>query len=202
MYYSLMPKIPLRQKLLDAGYDLMWKSGYAGSGVRDIVAAADVKQGSFTNHFRSKEDFAIEVLDRYFAYVQGLVAEAMRDRSLPPAQRLRRYLDAITSKLEEANWERGCMIGNLSLETSAQSERLRMRLAAIFSEWRQPFAACIAEGQLSGDIASHFSADDLADFLLTSWQGAILRMKVDQDPAPLERFKKIIFATVLGKASV
>jgi TetR/AcrR family transcriptional regulator, transcriptional repressor for nem operon len=34
--------------------------------VRDICAAAGVPQGSFTNHFRSKEAFAEEVLNRYF----------------------------------------------------------------------------------------------------------------------------------------
>ncbi|TGV32549.1 TetR family transcriptional regulator, partial [bacterium M00.F.Ca.ET.168.01.1.1] len=44
-----------------------------------------------------------------------------------------------------------------------------------------------------------FDADDLADFLLSSWQGAMLRMKVERSPEPLERFKKIIFSTVFGK---
>ena len=37
---------------------------------------------------------------------------------------------------------------------------------------------------------------ELAEFLLASWQGAILRMKVERSPAPLERFKKIAFQTV------
>ena len=45
-------------------------------------------------------------------------------------------------------------------------------------------------------LAADFAAEDLAEFLLASWQGAILRMKVDRDPAPLERFKTIAFATV------
>ena len=64
--------------------------------MRDICAAAGVPQGSFTNHFRSKEAFAKEVLDRYFDYLQGLVSQAMDDKSLKPRQRLKRYLDIIT----------------------------------------------------------------------------------------------------------
>ena len=39
------------------------------------------------------------------------------------------------------------------------------------------------------------TADDLAEFLL-SWEGAILRMKVERHAEPLERFKRIAFATV------
>ena len=192
-----MPKPSLRENLLDAGFRLMWQTGYGATGVRDIVAAAGAPQGSFTNHFRSKEDFACEVL---FAYVGGLVSDALCDATLRPIDRLRRYLDVITEKLDAADWSRGCMIGNFSLETSPQSERLRERLSAIFAEWRGPFAACIAEAQHAGEISSAFAADELADFLLTSWQGAILRMKVDRSPEPLELFKKIVFATVFGKA--
>jgi TetR/AcrR family transcriptional repressor of nem operon len=73
---------------------------------------------------------------------------------------------------------------------------LRARLEAIFQEWRTPFADCIAEAQAAGEIASKFDAVDLAEFLLASWEGAILRMKVERAPAALERFKTIIFNTV------
>jgi TetR/AcrR family transcriptional repressor of nem operon len=190
----------LREKLLDAGFHLLWTSGYAQTGVRDIVAAAQARPGSFTNHFASKEDFAHEVLERYFAYVRGLVADALKPDGRSAVVRLRRYLDVITEKLGEAEWARGCLIGNFSLETAIHSERFRVRLSEIFIEWRAPFAACIAEGQAAGDITTAFSADDLADFLLASWQGAMLRMKVERGPEPLERFKRIVFATIFKEA--
>lgn len=179
----------------------MFRKGYIGSGVRDIVAEASVPQGSFTNHFRSKEAFAREVLDRYFEYVQGLVREALDDRNLSARDRLRRYFDLITDRLTADGFTRGCLIGDFSLEAVSHSELLRERLQAIFAEWREPFAACIAEAQLSGQIAETFAPDEVADFLLASWEGAILRMKVERSPAPLERFKTIAFQTVLGEQS-
>jgi TetR/AcrR family transcriptional repressor of nem operon len=191
-----MAKPSLRNDILDAGLQVMFRAGYCGASVRDIVAEAGAPQGSFTNHFGSKEAFAMAVLDRYFDYVKGLVHQALDDTTLTPRERLRRYLDLITGKLKAAQWKRGCLIGDFSLETTQTSETLRIRLEEIFEEWRGLFAACISEGQTSGEISRAFSADDLADFLLSSWQGAILRMKVEQGPAPLERFKAIAFATV------
>ena len=80
-----MPKPSLRDTILDAGLKAMFRTGYHGTSVRDVTAAAGAPQGSFTNHFRSKEAFASEVLDRYFASVRGLVAEALEDTSPDPA---------------------------------------------------------------------------------------------------------------------
>jgi TetR/AcrR family transcriptional regulator, transcriptional repressor for nem operon len=191
-----MPRPSHRHNIIAAGLRVMFRSGYNGSSVRDIVAEAGVPQGSFTNHFRSKEGFAQAVLDYYFANVRGLVREALDDTALSPRLRLKRYLDIITTRLEADHWARGCLIGDLSLEASGQSEALRARLSAIFEEWRTPFAASIAEAQAAGEIAATFEPTDLAEFLLASWQGAILRMKVERGPAPLERFKAIAFDTV------
>jgi len=191
-----MARRSLRNTILDAGLKVMFRSGYNGSSVRDIAAAGRAPQGSFTNHFRSKEAFACEVLDRYFTYVKGLVGEALDDASLTPRARLERYLDIIIGKLEGDNWSRGCLIGDLSLEAPSHSELLRTRLEAIFLEWRAPFAACIGEAQAAAEIAAEFDPTDLADFLLASWQGAILRMKVERSPAALQRFKTIAFQTV------
>jgi TetR/AcrR family transcriptional regulator, transcriptional repressor for nem operon len=191
-----MPKPSNRARILEAGLKVMARKGYIGAGVRDIVAEASAPQGSFTNHFRSKEDFAREVLDLYFDHTKQAVAEALEDRSLNPRERLARYLDIITDRLVAAAFTRGCLIGDFSLEAAPQSEMLRTRLAEIFAEWRSPFAACIAEGQATGEISAIFPREDLADFLLSSWEGAILRMKVERNGAPLERFKRIVFATV------
>ena len=69
---------------------VMFRSGYTGATVRDICEAAGVPLGSFTNHFRSKQAFAEEVLDRYFAHLKGLVKQALDDKSLTPRERLKR----------------------------------------------------------------------------------------------------------------
>jgi TetR/AcrR family transcriptional regulator, transcriptional repressor for nem operon len=186
----------LRENILDAGLKVMFRSGYFGSSVRDICAAAKAPHGSFTNHFRSKERFTKEVLDRYFENLQVRVEKALGDRKLTARQRLQRYLELITDALANDGWSRGCLIGDFSIETSAVSKLIRQRLEAIFQEWRAPFAECIAEAQANGEIDATFDAAELAEFFLASWEGAILRMKVERGPAPLERFRKIIFQTV------
>jgi TetR/AcrR family transcriptional regulator, transcriptional repressor for nem operon len=196
-----MARHSLRERILDAGLKVMFHKGYVGAGVREIMAEAPGPQGSFTNHFRSKEEFARAILDRYFDDLRQVVAEALADSSRTPRQRLAWYLDVITARLAKDGFSRGCLIGDFSLEAAPQSELLRVRLAEIFAEWRVPFAACIAEGQAAGEIDESFAPEDLAEFLLCSWEGAILRMKVERTAEPLERFKRIAFATVFKETS-
>ena len=37
----------------------------------------------------------------------------------------------------------------------------------------------------------------LADFILNSWEGALLRMRADRSGAPLETFKQMVFDVLL-----
>jgi TetR/AcrR family transcriptional repressor of nem operon len=191
-----MARRSLRDQILRAGLPVMFRSGYHAASVRDICAAAGAPQGSFTNHFRSKEAFAVEVLDQYFEYLKRLVSEALNNERLSPRQRLKRYLDVIIGKLKRDRWMIGCLIGDFSLQASSHSKLLRKRLDAIFREWRTLFSSCIAAAQSAGELDSQFTATELAEFLLASWEGAILRMKVERSPAALERFKTIVFETV------
>src|SRR5258705_7724178 len=180
-----MTKPSLRSQILDAGLKVMFRQGYIGSGVRDIVAEAQAPQGSFTNHFRSKEIFAREVLDRYFEHTLGLVSQALDDKSLPARERLRRYLDIITVRLAADDFTRGCLIGDFSLEAVPHSEMLRARLVEIFAQWRAPFPACIAQAQTPGEIPTTLTADAPAQLLPAPQGGAILGMKVGGHAAPL-----------------
>ncbi|PXW24885.1 TetR/AcrR family transcriptional regulator [Paraburkholderia caballeronis] len=191
-----MGKASFREDILAAGVRVMLRSGYEAASVRDICAAAGAPHGSFTNHFRSKEAFAAEVLDRYFAHTKEYVRQALDDASLTPRARLKRYLDIISGVLADDEWSRGCMIGDFSLEIAPHSALLRERLEAIFQEWRALFASCIADAQAAGEIDSAFDPVELAEFLLASWEGAILRMKVERGPAALDRFKHIVFQTL------
>lgn len=185
-----------KQALLDAGLRVMFKQGFNGAAVREVVAAAGVPQGSFTNHFASKEQFGKEVLDQYFGHVQRLLESSLEDRTLSPKARMERYLDLIAARLQTDGFERGCLIGDLSIEVTQTSDLIREELRTIFEQWLEPFAKCIAEGQAAGEFNTEFEPGEVADYFLASWEGAILRMKVERSIAPLNRFRKIFFSTL------
>ncbi|MGV9307884.1 TetR family transcriptional regulator C-terminal domain-containing protein [Nonomuraea sp. NPDC003727] len=190
-----------KDQLLDQGMEAVRRTGLVGASVRTITAAAGVPLGSFSNHFASKEDFGLAVIDRYFTDVRAIVAATLDDTGRPPLERLRAYFDAITERLRAREWHDGCLIGNTSLDSTETSEAIRTHLAQIFTEWHEPFARCLDEAQRAGQIALPLPAPDFADFLMASWQGAMLRMKVERSSDPLERFTTVVFGTLLAPST-
>lgn len=186
-----------RQVLLSAGLRVMFRQGFNGATVRDIVTTAGVPQGCFTNHFPSKEQFGKEVLDQYFEHIQGLLRDSLDVCTVSPRARLERYLDLVIERLRADGFKRGCLIGDLSLEVTQSSDLIRRCLQSVFQEWLRPFAECIAEGQQLGEFSKEFEASELAEFFISSWEGAILRMKVERSIAPLERFRRVFFSMAM-----
>jgi TetR/AcrR family transcriptional repressor of nem operon len=78
------------------------------------------------------------------------------------------------------------------------SELLRQHLVDVCRSLTQSFASTVRAAQAAGDIRSDLDADDVATFLLASWEGAMMRMKVDRSPKPIEQFKRVLFATVIA----
>ena len=185
-----------REQLIETGVETLMCRGFSNASVRDIASAAGVPLGSFTNHFRSKEDYAVEVLDRYFASIQHVMAETLESPNMAPLQRLDAYLDVITELMSVSGWRYGCLIGNLGLEVSGYSELIRTRLQDIFADWLRPFLAVVVDAQRSGELRDDLSPEEVAEFLLAGWHGAILHMKVERSDEPLKRFRRIIEVTL------
>ena len=192
-----MGKPSNREKILTKGLRVVHERGFAGASVRDIVEAAKVPQGSFSNHFASKEAFCLEILELYFEGTRAMIHESLRNEALPPLKRLRAFVDAHISYLKRNGWRNGCLVGNFSAEASEHSEMIRKRLIEIYEEMRQAVAYCLKAAVKIGEVPRKTECDELAGFLIASLQGAILQSKAERTAVPIERFKRLLFSTLL-----
>jgi TetR/AcrR family transcriptional repressor of nem operon len=192
-----MTKISNREKILTEGLKVVHAHGYAGASVRDIVQAAGVPQGSFTNHFTSKEAFGLEILDMYLANGRAVMAATLRNDASPPLQRINDYINVQLTKQTSDGMRNGCLFGNFSAEATDHSELIRHRLVEIFTEVQDSFAYCLRAAVKAGDLPEDFPADDIAGFIVSSLQGAHLLGKAQRSPVPLERFRQMLFSKVL-----
>ena len=193
-----MPKHSHREQILSEGLRVVHERGYAGASVRDIVKAAGVPQGSFTNHFVSKEAFALEILERYFARTQAHIDDTLHNDAMAPMKRLRAYVECSEHAPGDADARYGCLIGNFSVEASEHSELIRRRLIEIFDELKQAVAYALRAGVKTGDLPATTECGPLADFFVSSFQGATLRAKAERSALPLKLFKKFMFSSVLA----
>src|SRR5258706_14851902 len=180
-----MPRPSLREKILTDGFSVVLEQGYCGATVRDIVRAAGVPQGSFTNHFESKEAFCLELLIRYFSLIQANITKTLRNDSLKPLHRLRAWFDIQFDFLKQADFRNGCLIGNCSAEVAAHSDTIHSKLAEMHVEIHESVVYCLKAAVKSGELPGTVDCKKLAHFLYSSLQGAILQAKVERSPLPL-----------------
>jgi TetR/AcrR family transcriptional regulator, transcriptional repressor for nem operon len=187
-----------REKLLQAGQDAMHQSGFVGTGVLEITNAAGVPKGSFYNHFPTKEGFGAEVADRYFSEHTASVLKVLSESKLRPIERLQKYFEDLTHIFTQLEFQCSCMLGNFALEMSERSPLVRDRLVVHFATWTKALAVCIRHGQEAGEIRSDLSADELAEFTLNSWEGALLRMRVDKNTRSMDIFRNVVFKSLIA----
>jgi len=192
-----MPRPSHKNKLLTEGLQVVHQRGFGASSVRDITQAAGVPQGSFTNHFASKEAFGLEILERYREMTSAAVRATLRNDRLPPLRRLRAWIIGQLEYLRKDDMRRGCLYGNLSAEASEASDAIRFRVASVFAENQASVAYCLEAAMDAGELAPNTDVQELAGFIVSSLQGAILVAKSQRSPIPVQRFERVLFQHLL-----
>jgi TetR/AcrR family transcriptional repressor of nem operon len=94
---------------------------------------------------------------------------------------------------------RGCLIGQMSVEVAEQSPAIQSLLSRAFGDWQEAIAALLRSAVDRGDLPRSTKADELASFLLNSWEGALVRSKAEKSDQPLEIFIQFAFKVLLKK---
>jgi TetR/AcrR family transcriptional regulator, transcriptional repressor for nem operon len=194
-----MEKKDTKAEIIAIGTELISLHGYNSTGIDAVLKQAGVPKGSFYHYFGSKEDFGLAVIDHFADRYDRKLDTFFNDDEVTPLNRIRNYLEGGLAKFTRNQCAKGCLIGNLGQELADRNERFRARLDEIFQSWKERFAACLREAQQSGELASTVDTAVMAGFILSGWEGAILRAKVMKSPQPLRDFIDTLFAAVLRK---
>jgi AcrR family transcriptional regulator len=122
-----MPRHSVRDVIVETALSEFHRIGFAACSVDTITRAAGVPKGSFYNHFKSKEDLAVEVVAKYAAEAEW---NSVTDPKLTPLDKLRAQFRIMGDVLVGHGYTRGCMIGNMGEELADHSEPMRAQVRA------------------------------------------------------------------------
>ena len=194
----LMPKQRTRELLLEKGAEIMHRKGFNDTGIQDVLAATGVPKGSFYHYFKSKEDFGLEVLELYGQVMSETLRTNMDSFDLPVVERIRAFFREMTRHAAENGFP-GCPLGNLSQEMGDLNEAFRLRLDRVFGRLEQDLVSLIREAQEAGQIRVGLPLEQVAVSLVSSWEGALLRMKLTKNMVPFGVFERTVFDNLLTR---
>ena len=188
-----------REHLIEIGLERIHKIGYAATGVKEILDLAGVPKGSFYHYFPSKEAFAQEVLQRYAARETQRWETILGDDKVSPLKRLRKYFNELIAVYGQKGPISGCLLGKMSAEVAGQSPAIQSLLATSFDRWQQAIAAVLRSAVERGDLPRSMKTDELASFLLNSYEGALVRSQAQKSNQSLDTFMDFAFKVLLKK---
>lgn len=185
-------KLMKREKLLDQGVQMLMDQGYHGTGIKDVLDIVRVPKGSFYNYFPSKEAFAAEAISHYIEpFIQRLQSH-LQDPQSNGLLALKCYYQELIIEVEQGGYKGGCLLGNLMGEMGDTSEACRSALKSAVGRYRNLQQLAIQRAQEEGLVRKDRRAEDLADLLVNNWQGALLRMKIEQSVQPLQQCIQVL----------
>ena len=186
-----------RERLLEAGLELLLEHGYNDLGIQALLSRAEVPRGSFYHHFASKEAFALAVVDRYMQEVHEGLDLCLADRDRAPLQRVRRFFELSREKYAREGYL-GCLLGGLGQELSGVSKVFRQRIDGCLNAIAERLEGCFVEARERGELPPDADPRRLANLLLDCWEGAALRCRLRRDPAPLTEVLDFYFSAATG----
>jgi len=168
-----------RERLLQAAFREVYRSGFQSASLDAILAAAGVTKGALYHHFDGKEALG-------YAIVDEIIAPDVRGQWLRPLQRGMDPIDALIGivqgiSVRPEDVRGGCPLNNLNQEMSPLDAGFRKRLAILFRAWREGIAAALREGQIHGKVRREVEPSETAAFLIAMVEGYASLAKNAQD---------------------
>ncbi|MBM3356211.1 MAG: TetR/AcrR family transcriptional regulator [Betaproteobacteria bacterium] len=175
-----------RKRILERAAQLLNQRGFLSSSVSEIMEATGMQKGGIYNHFKSKEDLAVQAFD----YAVERIAEKYR-AALEGKEHAVDRLVAVITLFEvyegDAPFAGGCPLMNCAIESDDTSPVLRARARQAMDQWRDMFVRIIAKGISRGEIRPHVHPDTEATLFITSLEGAVMMSNLYKDPVHLRR---------------
>jgi AcrR family transcriptional regulator len=171
---------PTRQRIVEAGAELLRVKGYTGTGVKEIVALAQAPFGSLYHHFPGgKEQLGEEVI-RWSGHMYGMLGPAVFDPAPDVATGVRDFFAGAADHLEETGWQDACPIATVALEVASTSEPLRQATADVFTAWIDGLAPRFAAAGIPDARAR-----ELAIAMIAGLEGAFVLARAWRSKEPL-----------------
>jgi AcrR family transcriptional regulator len=181
-----------KDRIMDSSAELFRRQGYAGTGIKQILAAANAPFGSLYHFFPGgKEQLGAETIrSSGQLYIELFATIAMQAPDVPTA--VGAFFSGAAETLVETDYADACPIATVALEVSSTNEQLRAACAEVFDSWiagaTQYFAA-------AGIAAA--AARELAISMLCLLEGAFVFCRAMRSTEPL----RVAGATAVAAAT-
>ncbi len=122
-------KKPTKERILEAATKLFLRDGYHATGIEAIISEAAISRMTLYNHFKSKDELIIEVLNKRHRDWMYRFTSFVESHAKSPKKQLLAIFDALQDWFEDEDYY-GCAFVNAAAEFSLRDpENQALRIA-------------------------------------------------------------------------
>ena len=169
-----------RERLVESSVELFRRRGYAGTGLKAILAASHAPFGSLYHFFPGgKEELGVAALRAGGATYRELV-EAIYADGIDVVTATTNFYEGAAAVVEETNFADACPIATVALEVASTNEPMRNAAAEVFESW-----LAVLEQRFAGAGIEPRRARELAVELFCAIEGAFLLSRTTRSVEPI-----------------
>src|SRR5271155_2435293 len=182
-----------KDRIMDSSSELFRRQGYAGTGIKQILAAANAPFGSLYHFFPGgKEQLGAETIRSSGQLYMGLFATiAAQAPDVPTA--VGDFFSGAAETLSQTDFAAACPIAPVALEVASPNEPLRQATAEVFDSWIDGATQYFAAAGIAPETAR-----ELAVSMLCLLEGAFIFCRAQRSTEPLKIAGASAVAAVQG----
>lgn len=171
-----------REKILDAGQQVLLEQGYGGMSVDQVITGAGVTKGAFFHHFKSKNELAQALLDRYVQMDDAMLHDLMGRAEKLSHEPLQQYL-IFVGLLEEllaglTEPPPGCLVASYIYSLEMFTPETQQAVIDGFQEWERVLGEKLQSAIDKQPPKLPVTAMQLYDNLLSLFEGGVIMAKL------------------------
>ena len=178
--------------LIETGAQIIHHKGYNHTGIQEVLKAAGVPKGSFYFHFKNKEDFGLQVIEYFDGIYFSMLSTIINNNDITPLKKIEEITNYYISFFKEIDFKCGCPVGNLSQEMGDLNSAFSEKLTNSVEKMAKIYQNILDEAKLINEINEEINTQELSEFIVSSWHGALIKMKINKNAKPLELHKKFV----------
>lgn len=190
-----------RDKLIATSIQIMAVKGFNNTGIAEILAQVNVPKGSFYHYFKSKDDLGFAIIDQYGQQLRQGLASHLESANGSAMTRLQSYFTMILGYFEGNFGLCNCLLGNLGQELAMQNTAMREAIFVHYRAVENIIADCLKQAKTEGELATNLDEQVLAKMFFASWEGCLVRAKLEQSAQPLRDLIYLYFSVVFKGAA-
>jgi TetR/AcrR family transcriptional repressor of nem operon len=189
-----------KDHIISVGEQLFRTRGYFNTGTEELLQIADYPRSSFYHHFKTKENFAIEVLERYGNTSRDFYQSVLLNKQFgSPLHRLQKFTELLTKNAEWSHFSSECLIQKFSVECAGFNETLKESTGFQLNKLLSVLKECIAEGQSSNELRIDLPPMKMAEFLLAQIYGSFILARLENSSELMSQSLKMALETLRSK---